>query len=76
MTNLAELPEVSYLFALPSAAPGRVLVHNGVYPVARRPGVRGSRCWTQAPDDRLETCPCGWAPELGEHYRVRRDDHD
>ena len=47
-----------------------VLVHNQVYPVARRHGTRGSRWWTQAPDGGLEECPCDWAPEHGVHYRV------
>jgi hypothetical protein len=48
-----------------------VLVHNPVYPVTRkRPGTRGSRIWTQAPDDDVQPCSCGWRPELGEHYRT------
>lgn len=51
--------------------PGRVLVHNPVYPVTRkRPGTRGSRIWTQPPDDGVFPCSCGWRPELGEHYRT------
>jgi hypothetical protein len=50
---------------------GKVLVHNQVYPVARRSGCRGSRWWVQDPGERMERCPCGWAPELGEHYRIR-----
>jgi hypothetical protein len=47
-----------YLSTMPEALPasGRVLVHNQVYPVARRPGTRGSRCWLQAADDSLEPC--------------------
>jgi hypothetical protein len=50
--------------------PGRVLVHNPVYPVTRkRPGTRGSRIWTQVPDEDVELCGCGWRPELGPHYR-------
>ena len=61
-----------YLTALPvQVSAGRVLVHNQVYPVARRPGARGSRCWLAEPSPRLEACQCGWAPELGTHYRVR-----
>lgn len=50
--------------------PGNVVVHNQVYPVARRNGTRGSRFWQQAPTRKLEVCPCSWAPELGVHYRV------
>ena len=44
--------QLEYLAALPKALPpdGRVLVHNQVYPVARRPGTRGSRCWLQQAD--------------------------
>ena len=64
-----------YLSQLPKAVPpDRFLVHNQVYPVARRPGMRGSRCWLQNDlmDPQLELCPCGWAPELGPHYRVKR----
>jgi len=67
--------DVEYLFfKLPDAVPiGRVLVHNQVYPVARRPGMRGSRAWLSPPDPaKLEPCRCGWAPELGEHYRLPR----
>jgi len=62
-----------YLFSLPDAVPwGWVLVHNNVYPVARKLGERGSRCWLYPPDPALlEVCDCGWAPELGQHYRVR-----
>lgn len=62
-----------YLRAMPTRdqiPAGRVVVHNHVYPVARRLGWRGSRAWLAAPDDRLVACDCGWAPELGGHYRV------
>lgn len=64
---------IEYLYKLPDGVPaGKVLVHNQVYPVARRLGTRGSRCWLSAPDPaRLEVCECGWAPELGSHYRRR-----
>jgi hypothetical protein len=57
-----------YLTALPETIPpGRVLVHNQVYPVAQDPGTRGSRYWLQPPSDRLEVCDCGWASHLGQH---------
>jgi hypothetical protein len=34
------------------------LVHNNVYPVARRPGSRGSRIWLADPSPDLEPCGC------------------
>jgi hypothetical protein len=52
-----------------SVPPGKVLVHNHIQP-ARRAGTRGFRYWLADPSDKVERCPCGWAPELGEHYRV------
>ncbi len=63
---------MEYLDKLPTAVPaGRVLVHNNVRPVERRQGTRGSRYWLYPPDPvKLEVCDCGWAPELGEHFRV------
>jgi hypothetical protein len=64
---------LEYLDKTPRKVPAdRVLVHNQVRPVARRPGTRGSRIWLQVLTDnpRLEPCDCGWAPELGVHYRV------
>jgi hypothetical protein len=62
---------MDYLTKLPTTVPaGRYLVHNQVYPVARHHGMRGSRCWLQADLVDREPCPCGWAPELGLHYRV------
>jgi hypothetical protein len=49
-----------------------VLVHNSVRPT-RRLGSRGFRAWLQSPDSvGLEVCGCGWAPELGQHYRVKQ----
>jgi len=51
---------------------GMILVHNTVKP-CRRLGWRGFRAWLMAPDaERLQVCECGWAAELGVHYRVRR----
>jgi hypothetical protein len=61
-----------YPSRLPGNVPvGYVLVHNIVKP-ARRQGTRGFRYWLQAPADNLEICPCRWAPELPQHYRVKR----
>ena len=48
--------------------PDRFLVHNHVRP-ARRLGTRGFRAWFEAPNSSLEECRCGWAAELGGHYR-------
>ena len=64
--------EKEYLSKLPTSVPeGKVLVHNQVYPVAHKPGTRGSRCWLTTPNtEHLELCDCDWAPELGQHYRV------
>ena len=63
----------TYFDTLPAAVPaGRVLVHNNVRPT-RHLGTRGFRAWLTEPDPaRLAPCACGWARELGEHYRVRR----
>lgn len=52
---------------------GWVLVHNSVRPT-RQIGSRGFRIWLDEPDaPRLVSCDCGWAPELGKHFRVQRD---
>ncbi len=52
---------------LPKVVPaGSFLVHNSVRP-SRRQGVRWARFWLQT-DEKLERCPCDWAPELGNHY--------
>lgn len=69
----ADLTEVFYLFEMPKTVlPGLVLVHNHIRPT-RRLNSRGFRAWLQADDDlsRIEVCDCGWAPELGQHFRVR-----
>jgi hypothetical protein len=70
--RLAAERGMEYLSRLPSAVPeGKFLVHNSVQPTRRR-GSRGSRGWLQADGARLERCDCGWAAELGPHYRVQR----
>jgi hypothetical protein len=59
-----------YLEKLPRTAPeGRIIVHNFVRPT-RHLGMRGFRAWTDEPSERYELCNCGWASELGNHYRV------
>lgn len=71
MSN-ASLP-THYLYKIPAEVPaGRVVVHNRVRPT-RHLGSRGFRAWLAEPSDRLEACGCDWAPELGEHYRVRNN---
>jgi hypothetical protein len=67
---------IEYLDTIPDrdAVPvGRVVVHNHVVPPVRRLGVRGFRAWLAPPSDRLAPCECGWAVELGIHYRVIRN---
>lgn len=63
-----------YLRKLPmTVAVGTVLVHNHVQPT-RRLGMRGFRAWlTTADAPGIEACGCGFAPELGTHFRVVRD---
>lgn len=61
-----------YLRTIPTEVPaGRVVVHSTVRPT-RRLGSRGFRAWLSTPGAHLEPCGCGWAPELGVHYRIRQ----
>jgi hypothetical protein len=65
---------VNYLTGIPKpldVPPGRIVVHNHDKPASRL-GTRGFRAWTDEPSDRYGVCGCGWAPELGPHYRARR----
>jgi hypothetical protein len=51
------------------------IVHNQVGPPTRVIGAGGFRIWVQRLDDGdppIEPCPCGWAPELGRHFRIAR----
>jgi hypothetical protein len=71
---MADVTESWYVQTIPDATrvpDGMVLVHNHVRP-ARRQGERGFRFWLQVASGRLEPCECGWAPEAGGHYRMRR----
>jgi hypothetical protein len=56
--------------------PGRVLVHNSLRKGRITPRLqqhaRGFRYWEEPASATVEPCPCGWRPEWGEHYRVRR----
>jgi hypothetical protein len=53
---------------------GLVVVHNQVRPPERQLGTRGFRAWLSPPNPaghEIEVCNCGWAPELGRHFRVK-----
>lgn len=68
----------AYLFAIPKredVPPDRVVVHNSVRPI-RRLGSRGFRAWFAPLDERVEVCYCGWASELGLHYRPHKEATD
>ena len=68
--------DAQYLHVLPRVIPsGRALVHNHVRPTfhTRYLGGRGFRAWLAEPDaPLLELCDCGFAPELGRHFRVKQ----
>jgi hypothetical protein len=84
-TQQGGMRTVTYLSGVPrpmALAPGEVIVHNHVRP-ARVLATRGFGAWIAAPDDddhdgidpggyRVVRCDCGWAPQLGDHYRVDR----
>jgi hypothetical protein len=50
------------------------IVHSRIAP-GTTIGAKGFRIWAQRLDDTdppIEPCPCGWARELGRHFRVAR----
>lgn len=60
-----------YIGTIPKRVPaGMALVHNPVVPT-RSIGLRGFRAWVQSSLAGLEQCGCGWALELGKHYRTK-----
>ena len=64
--------KITYVSQLPAVIPDdQVLVHNNARPT-RFIGYRGFRAWLEpAPASKyLAACPCTWASELGQHYRV------
>ena len=62
---------LEYLSTIPDRVPeGRIVVHNNIRPT-RRLGSRGFRAWLADPSPTVEVCPCEWAAELGEHYRIK-----
>jgi hypothetical protein len=74
METIKTLDGREYLERLPTQVPeGKMLVHNNLKP--NRPKRLGTRfrAWLQLPADNLKPCDCGWAPELGVHYYVKRD---
>ena len=74
--EVARQLRIRYLGRVPKEVPvDSVLVHNQVrFPGSPYPlGVDGFRAWLQRDSrDRLEPCDCGFASQLGTHYRVRR----
>ena len=61
---------ITYVAQLPAVIPDdQVLVHNSARPT-RFIGYRGFRAWLEPASKYLTVCPCGWASELGQHYRV------
>ena len=52
---------------------GMILAHNHVRHSPRtQNGVNGFHAWfTGHPSKDFVVCPCGWRPELGEHYAWR-----
>jgi hypothetical protein len=65
---------MEYLDRLPTAVPpGKALVHSAARPT-RHLGSRGFRVWLVDTADKRHTsrvaCDCGFAPELGTHYRM------
>ncbi len=51
-----------------------VLMHNQIRHGPRtRSGTNGFRAWLAHPEEEKQTpCDCGWRPELGPHFRVKR----
>jgi hypothetical protein len=59
---------------LPKVVPaGRFLYHNHIQPT-RRLGSRGFRAYLADDVAGMEVCPCGWASDLGPHYRKAAGD--
>jgi hypothetical protein len=83
MKKTKQPPVKRYVAKLPSVIPAdMVLVHNHVRPEGF-PDIpldfNGFRAWLQSgsiDDPPLVACTCGWAPKLGQHFRVNRDKLD
>jgi hypothetical protein len=67
MSDVDDLPDLVMQLTITN---GQVLVHNQVSPPSRVNASRGARWWLDAPSVKYEQCSCGWAPEIGDHYRV------
>jgi hypothetical protein len=53
-----------------------ILIHNHIRATARtRQGTRGFRFWWEPKETAppVVECSCGWRPELGRHYRIKRE---
>ena len=62
--------KLTFLRKIPAVIPaGNVLVHSWAKPTERL-GSRGLRAWLSTDTSGLEVCPCGWASDLGKHYRI------
>jgi hypothetical protein len=72
LNSVAAAWDMEYIDRIPKTLPddGRIVVHNHVRP-ARWLGMNGFRAWLAPSKKHYEVCPCGWAPWLPEHYRVR-----
>lgn len=67
-----KLVDADYLDQLPQAVPeGRLLVHNHIRST-RLLGSCGFRAWLASDPEGLVPCDCGWASELGPHFRAGR----
>lgn len=55
------------------AAPGNVIWHNPVTPasVDQPNAVNGFRVYVGPTESKKIPCLCGWAPWIGEHYRIK-----
>ena len=68
MSDEVRATDQEYLTNLPETVPaGKILVHN-----LGRSLRDGFRAWLVPATERARyvPCNCGWAPELGTHYRV------
>jgi len=66
---------MEFLGRLPKAVPaGKALVHDRIVRPTRRLCANGFRAFLVDENDHRwrhrRVCDCGWAPELGTHYRV------
>jgi hypothetical protein len=71
--HLATLVDSYHLATKQPPPAGQILVHNQIRSTPQAyEGARGFRAWWTRPGRHLSLCACGWRPDLGEHYRIRR----